>query len=109
MLTVSPLNDCALVLEDGGDEDEAIAALLHDAAEDASGQATLFGERVARIVGECWGFGPAGFTARGHTSSARVLADTACSSSRSNRYPTDASSSCLPFSGCPAIAAWPSG
>lgn len=49
----------ALVLEDGGDEDEAIAALLHDAVEDQGGHARLaeirarFGERVARIVDEC--------------------------------------------------------
>jgi (p)ppGpp synthase/HD superfamily hydrolase len=47
------------VLEDGGDEDEAIAALLHDAVEDQGGQKTLtairarFGERVARIVEGC--------------------------------------------------------
>lgn len=46
----------ALVLENGGDEEQAIAALLHDAVEDAGGQETLakiraqFGERVARIV-----------------------------------------------------------
>jgi (p)ppGpp synthase/HD superfamily hydrolase len=46
----------SLVLEDGGDEDEAIAALLHDAVEDQGGFATLqnirllFGERVAHIV-----------------------------------------------------------
>ena len=31
----------SLVLEDGGDEDEAIAALLHDAVEDQGGQQTL--------------------------------------------------------------------
>ena len=49
----------ALVLEDGGDEDEAIAALLHDSAEDQGGKKTLenirnrFGERVADIVLEC--------------------------------------------------------
>ena len=49
----------ALVLEDGGDEDEAIAALLHDAAEDHGGRERLdeirsrFGERVARIVEDC--------------------------------------------------------
>lgn len=48
----------ALVLEHGGDETEAIAALLHDAAEDQGGEATLarirtaFGERVAAIVAE---------------------------------------------------------
>ncbi len=50
---------CALVLEDGGSEDEAIAALLHDAAEDHGGEATLndirerFGDRARDIVGEC--------------------------------------------------------
>ena len=49
----------ALVIEDGGDEEEAIAALLHDAVEDQGGPATLevirqrFGERVARIVEAC--------------------------------------------------------
>lgn len=43
--------------EDGGDEEQAIAALLHDAIEDAgvsTGQiAERFGERVARIVADC--------------------------------------------------------
>jgi (p)ppGpp synthase/HD superfamily hydrolase len=49
----------ALVLEDGGDEDEAIAGLLHDAVEDQGGAPTLeeihrrFGEKVARIVSAC--------------------------------------------------------
>lgn len=49
----------SLVLEDGGDEDEAIAALLHDAVEDQGGRETLelirgkFGERVAEIVLAC--------------------------------------------------------
>jgi (p)ppGpp synthase/HD superfamily hydrolase len=49
----------AMVLENGGDEDTAIAALLHDAVEDQGGQPTLdrirreFGERVAHIVYEC--------------------------------------------------------
>lgn len=49
----------ALVLEDGGDEDQAIAALLHDAVEDQGGIEILddigrrFGERVARIVEGC--------------------------------------------------------
>jgi (p)ppGpp synthase/HD superfamily hydrolase len=53
------LSVSALVLKNGGDEDQAIAALLHDAAEDQGGQATLdeietrFGERVARIVLDC--------------------------------------------------------
>lgn len=48
----------ALVLEDGGSEDEAIAALLHDSVEDQGGQATLteirrrFGEQVAGWVME---------------------------------------------------------
>ncbi len=51
------LSVCALVLEAGGDEDEAIAALLHDAVEDQA--ATLnevrekFGDRVAGVVDEC--------------------------------------------------------
>ncbi len=50
---------CALVLEDGGEEDEAIAALLHDAGEDAGGHGRIeeirsrYGDRVARIVEEC--------------------------------------------------------
>jgi (p)ppGpp synthase/HD superfamily hydrolase len=49
----------ALVLENGGDEDLAIAALLHDAVEDQGGLETLeiirqqFGERVAAIVDGC--------------------------------------------------------
>jgi len=49
----------ALVLEHGGREDEAIAALLHDAAEDQGGEERLanirgrFGERVADIVRAC--------------------------------------------------------
>jgi (p)ppGpp synthase/HD superfamily hydrolase len=49
----------ALVLEDGGDEDEAVAGLLHDAAEDQGGQSTLdevrrrFGDKVAYIVKSC--------------------------------------------------------
>lgn len=49
----------ALVLEAGGDEDVAIAALLHDAVEDQGGLETLteiknrFGERVASIVAGC--------------------------------------------------------
>lgn len=49
----------AIALEHGTDEDEAIGALLHDAVEDAGGQARLddirirFGDRVARIVEGC--------------------------------------------------------
>ncbi|MGH9556998.1 MAG: HD domain-containing protein [Terriglobales bacterium] len=48
-----------LVLEAGGDEDMAIAALLHDAVEDQGGKPTLrmirekFGKRVAGIVAGC--------------------------------------------------------
>lgn len=50
---------CSIVLEHGGDEDDAIAALLHDAVEDQGGRPTLerirllFGERVAAIVDGC--------------------------------------------------------
>lgn len=48
-----------LVLEDGGTEDEAIAALLHDAIEDQPELTSLeeiaerFGDEVARIVEGC--------------------------------------------------------
>jgi (p)ppGpp synthase/HD superfamily hydrolase len=47
------------VINDNGSEVQAIAALLHDAVEDAGGPPTLeeirvnFGEDVARIVAEC--------------------------------------------------------
>jgi (p)ppGpp synthase/HD superfamily hydrolase len=50
---------CALTMQYGGDEDEAIAALLHDAVEDQGGEATrleildLFGPRVTAIVDGC--------------------------------------------------------
>lgn len=49
----------SLVLEAGADEDIAIAALLHDAAEDHGGESRLadverrFGARVAAIVRDC--------------------------------------------------------
>lgn len=49
----------AIVGENGGTEDEVVAALLHDAPEDAGGEAQLaeirarFGETVAEIVAGC--------------------------------------------------------
>ncbi|HHJ14715.1 MAG TPA: HD domain-containing protein [Gammaproteobacteria bacterium] len=49
----------ALVLESGGDEDQAIAALRHDAVEDQGGRPALeeirrrYGDRVAAIVEGC--------------------------------------------------------
>ncbi len=49
----------SLVLEFGGDEEMAIAALLHDVVEDCGGEPMLkevrrkFGKRVARIVDGC--------------------------------------------------------
>lgn len=49
----------SLTLEHGGTEDQAIAALLHDAAEDQGGQERLddirarFGDAVAYIVKDC--------------------------------------------------------
>lgn len=49
----------AIALENGADEDQAIAALLHDAVEDQGGTERLadiraaFGERVANIVAHC--------------------------------------------------------
>jgi (p)ppGpp synthase/HD superfamily hydrolase len=48
-----------MVIEDGGDEDEVIAALLHDAIEDQGGARTReeiqkrFGDKIAGIVDEC--------------------------------------------------------
>jgi hypothetical protein len=53
------LSVAGFVIEANGTETEAIAALLHDAAEDQGGEATLaeirekFGDEVAEIVGEC--------------------------------------------------------
>ena len=53
------LGVASLVIEDGGSEDEVIAALLHDAVEDQGGAATLaaiwprFGDAVADIVDAC--------------------------------------------------------
>lgn len=49
----------AIALENGADEDQAIAALLHDAVEDQGGLARLeairarYGEGVAQIVADC--------------------------------------------------------
>lgn len=53
------LGVAGLVLSDGGDEDEAIAALLHDAVEDQGGADRMedirrrFGERVGALVAAC--------------------------------------------------------
>ena len=53
------LGVASIVLDYGGDEDMAIAALLHDAVEDQGGLPRLdeirekFGERVARVVDGC--------------------------------------------------------
>jgi (p)ppGpp synthase/HD superfamily hydrolase len=53
------LRVCGIVLQYGGDEDEAIAALLHDAVEDQGGRETAdeiarrFGMRIAQLVDEC--------------------------------------------------------
>ena len=53
------LGVAAIVIEQGGSEEEAIAALLHDAVEDQGGEPRLeeirrvFGENVAAIVAGC--------------------------------------------------------
>ena len=53
------LSVTALVFENGGSEDQAIAALLHDAVEDAGGIDTLneireeFGDSIANLVDGC--------------------------------------------------------
>ena len=55
----APAIGSRIVIEADGTETEAIAALLHDAAEDQGGEETLaeirekFGDEVAAIVGEC--------------------------------------------------------
>jgi (p)ppGpp synthase/HD superfamily hydrolase len=54
-----PFGVASLVLEAGGDEDQAIAALLHDVPEDCGGEqrlteiADLFGSRVENMVRGC--------------------------------------------------------
>ena len=54
-----PFGVASLVIEAGGDEDQAIAGLLHDVAEDCGGEPRLteiaekFGDRVAHIVRGC--------------------------------------------------------
>ncbi|MGF6900388.1 HD domain-containing protein [Paraburkholderia sp. GAS348] len=52
------LGVASLVLENGGDEEQAIAGLLHDAIEDVGPEAVpsirkMFGERVLKIVEGC--------------------------------------------------------
>jgi (p)ppGpp synthase/HD superfamily hydrolase len=52
------LGVASLVLDHGGDEDQAIAGLLHDAVEDVGAHqealiAERFGPRVTRIVRAC--------------------------------------------------------
>lgn len=60
----------ALVMEDDGDEDQVVAALLHDAVEDQGGLATLeeirarFGERVGGIGLACSDATPAASEAK---------------------------------------------
>lgn len=49
----------SIVLDNGGNEDETIAALLHDAVEDRGGQSIYeeirhcFGDKVAELVAGC--------------------------------------------------------
>jgi (p)ppGpp synthase/HD superfamily hydrolase len=80
---------CALVLEAGGNEDEAISALLHDAIEDQGGDATRqeirrrFGESIVAIVDGCsdtdvvpkppWQPRKAAYIARMQTASPSIL------------------------------------
>lgn len=53
------LGVAAIAIENGADEDQAIAALLHDAVEDQGGADRLadirnrYGDRVAEIVADC--------------------------------------------------------
>jgi hypothetical protein len=56
---VSRCREDGRVVEHGGNEDQAVGALLHDAAEDQGGSETLedirrrFGDAVAEIVADC--------------------------------------------------------
>src|SRR5690349_25156063 len=53
------LGGASIVMDDGGSEDVAIGALLHDAAEDQGGRTRLeeirgkFGDAVAKTVEDC--------------------------------------------------------
>ncbi|MGH8931075.1 MAG: HD domain-containing protein [Egibacteraceae bacterium] len=70
----------SLVLEDGGDEDEVIAALLHDAVEEQGGIPVLneirrrFGVRVAEIVEHCTDHDPAKDRPEWHVRKRRYVA-----------------------------------
>ena len=88
------LRTAGMALEHGADEDEAIAALLHDAVEDQGGEPTRreiderFGPRVAAIVEGCtdtdqnpkppWRERKEVFLSRLHHTSASVRLVTAC-------------------------------
>lgn len=74
------LGVASLVLDQGGDEDEAIAALLHDALEDQGDKTSeeeirkRFGDKVARIVVACSDFIGAGEKPDWQTRKERYLA-----------------------------------
>ncbi|MGH8896917.1 MAG: HD domain-containing protein [Egibacteraceae bacterium] len=78
----------ALVLEDGGDEDDAIAALLHDAVEDQGGVPVLneirrrFGAGVARTVEGCTDHDPAKDRPSWHVRKRRYVAALATADER---------------------------
>jgi GTP pyrophosphokinase len=81
----------ALVIEDGGDEDEAIAALLHDAVDDHSGVPVLneirrrFGAPVAEIVEGCTDHDPAKDRPSWHVRKRRYVAALATADERVTR------------------------
>ena len=87
---------CALVLEDGGGEDEAIAALLHDGPEDAGGHATLqeIRERFGDHVASMW----RSAQTRSSTPSRAGLNASSATSTTSNTHPTKRSASRSPTS-----------
>ncbi|MGH8900351.1 MAG: HD domain-containing protein [Egibacteraceae bacterium] len=78
----------ALVLEDGGGEDDAIAALLHDAVEDQGGIPVLneirrrFGAPVAEIVEGCTDHDPAKDRPSWHVRKRRYVATLATADER---------------------------
>ena len=95
------LSVSATVLEYGGDEDLAIAALLHDSVEDQGGQARLedvrnrFGDRVAVEMILCRPAGTVGQTrdAVSPRSSRDIIADRRFKRATSNSAPAFSSAS----------------
>ena len=105
---------CALVLEAGGDEDQAIAALLHDAVEDQGGLPTLdtirhmFGDRVANTVESCSDSTVSDPTKKlsWYERKEKYLAHLLSTNNKDALLVAAADSSTMPEQFCPIIARW---